>query len=41
MGFVQLDTWHVYLLHDLLMMGLRTVSCHRLKPMHPRFKESG
>jgi hypothetical protein len=29
-----LDTLHVYLLHNLLLMGLRTVGCHRLKPMH-------
>jgi hypothetical protein len=34
MGLIQLDTLHVYLLHDLLVMGLRTVGCHRLKPMH-------
>jgi hypothetical protein len=33
MGLIQLDTLHVYLLHNLLMMGLRTVGCHRLKPM--------
>jgi hypothetical protein len=29
-----LDTLHVSLLHDLLMMHLRTAGCHRLKPMH-------
>jgi len=34
MGLIQLDTLNVYLLHDLLMMGLRTAGCHRLKPMH-------
>jgi len=34
MGLIQLDTLHVYLLHDLLMMGLRPVGGHRLKPMH-------
>jgi len=32
--FVQLDPLHVHLLHDLLLMGLRTVGCHRLKPLH-------
>src|SRR5215510_4888980 len=34
MGLSQLDTLHVSLLHNLLMMGLRTVGGHRLKPMH-------
>src|SRR5262249_11383341 len=34
MGLIQLDTLHVYLLHDLLMMALRTAGGHRLKPMH-------
>jgi hypothetical protein len=34
MGLIQLDPLHVYLLHDLLMMGLRTVGGHRLKPIH-------
>jgi len=29
-----LDTLHVYLLHHLLMMELRTVGCHSLKSVH-------
>jgi hypothetical protein len=34
MGLIQWDTLNVSLLHDLLLMGLRTVGCHRLKPIN-------
>jgi hypothetical protein len=32
MRLIQVDILHVYLLHDLLMMGLRTVGGPRLTP---------
>src|SRR5262249_27074358 len=34
MCLIPLDTLNVYLLHDLLLMGLRTVGCHRLQPIN-------